>query len=344
MPRSRKNPWLAVNLSMFFPGVGQIYAGERVRGGIIAAMQTGLLAFGFWQLLSPYGNTLVGAGFLFAALIVHVMGLIDTYERMTQTTRIEMKGSAQHDPWFPVFLNHCIPGLGHLFIRKWLIGSGLILMWLFMLRLISGPFKIGLIPLLITLSAMHVFVVKDGKSRRTRISLPVRIFLIFLFLTWCARLSAAYLIVHHFSRPFYIPSASMQPTLRTGDQIIVHETGAHGLKRGDVIVFQDLWNAGDTFVKRVAGLPGDTLQIVQSRILINNRFPNHRILKRQVYTQNGRFGVHSPFVVPESTLFVLGDYSEVSIDSRFFGPVSETSVIGRAYKIVWPPEHIGPIR
>jgi signal peptidase I len=343
MSKSDKNPWLAVNLSMFFPGVGQIYAGERVRGWIIICAQLGLLTFGFWVLFSPYGHTLLGAGFLFAALIIHIMGLIDTYERMMQTRNIEINEEMKRNSWFIVFLTQCIPGLGHLFVRKWMFGVPILLIWIFLIQLTPGYLKVNLLPILIALASLHVLVMNGKFEHMPRLNNTIWIIIAFIFLSWFIRISAAYTLFNQFSKPFFIPSESMEPTLRRGDRIIVHENGKNRLRQGDVVVFANPENE-DVFIKRIAGVAGDTIQITLGRLLINNRFSDHPMLNRKEYTSNGRFATRFPFVVPESALFVLGDNSEVSIDSRFFGPVPETAIIGRAYKIIWPPDRIGPIR
>jgi len=340
--QSLKNPWLAVNLSMFFAGVGQIYAGERIRGWIIVFSQLGLIAFGFWTLFSPYGHTLLGAGFLFAAMLVHVMGIIDTYERVSHREDKKIDESMKKDPWFIVFLTQCIPGLGHLFIRKWKAGIAALLLWILLTRIAPGYLKVNLVPILIAVTVTHIFVIFGTPV--SKLHNQKRMIIGLIFITWFIRFSSAYAIFNHFSRPFHIPSESMEPTLRRGDRIVVQEKSPSDLKAGDVIVFSDQRKDEQIYVKRLVGLPGDTIQILQNRILLNNRFPDQKTLRRTVYTSEGRFGINFPFVVPESTLFVLGDYSDVSIDSRFFGPVPETAVIGRAYKIIWPPDRIGPIR
>ncbi|NQT24556.1 signal peptidase I [candidate division KSB1 bacterium] len=340
--KSIKNPWLAVNLSMFFPGVGQIYAGERTRGWIIFCAQLALLTFGFWVLFSPYGHTLLGAGFLFAALIIHVMGIIDTYERMTLSRDIQINDEAKRNPWFIVFLTQCIPGLGHLLIRKWIWGIPILLLWIFLTRFAPGYLQVNLVPLLITLTSMHILYMFGNFKKR--FSNTTWIIIAFLFLSWFIRFSGAYALFNQFSRPFHIPSASMEPTLRRGDRIIVYDNGTNYLRQGDVIVFADPGTPDDIFIKRIAGMAGDTIQILQGHVLINNKFSNNKTLMRKEYTTEGRFAIKYPFVVPDSMLFVLGDYSDVSVDSRFFGPIPETAVIGRAYKIIWPPDRIGPIK
>jgi signal peptidase I len=72
-------PWLAVNLSMFFPGIGQLYAGERLRGLGFICSQVVVIAIASWSIFSPSGNTVTGLSFLFLSAIIYIFNLFDAY-------------------------------------------------------------------------------------------------------------------------------------------------------------------------------------------------------------------------------------------------------------------------
>jgi len=168
---------------------------------------------------------------------------------------------------------------------------------------------------------------------------------------------------------FFIPSPSMVPTLRPGDRILVDRLAYRfgDVQRGDVVVFTDpsarhddgvvsrvvTWLVeglgvtrpqDDDFVKRVIGLPGDTIEISDGTVLVNGTALDEPYLNTPEDTRS--FG---PVTVPDGDLFVLGDNRLQSADSRFpppegLGFVPIDHVVGRASLIVWPPSRMGRIR
>lgn len=156
---------------------------------------------------------------------------------------------------------------------------------------------------------------------------------------------------------FKIPSGSMEPTLLVGDHILVNKF-LYGVKipflnktlipisdpqRDDVIVFIYPVDTSKDFIKRVIGLPGDTIEISQKQITING-IPYED--KHGVY-RNAQGGgppavplsTMSPISVPEDHLFVMGDNRDHSYDSRFWGFVPLDAVKGKAFIIYWSWPH-----
>jgi signal peptidase I len=130
---------------------------------------------------------------------------------------------------------------------------------------------------------------------------------------------------------FFIPSASMTPTLQPGDQIVVTRYGnpfsAAAPERGDVIVFR---RDGAFYVKRVIGLPGDHVEIRNGRV----RIDGHAVYEH--YIHPSLLQESSPAeILPSGTLFVLGDFRDDSIDSRIWGPIDAAAVAGKARWVVW---------
>ena len=156
---------------------------------------------------------------------------------------------------------------------------------------------------------------------------------------------------------FKIPSGSMEPTLLVGDHILVNKF-LYGIKipfirktlipisepkRNDVIVFIYPVDKSKDFIKRVIGLPGDEIEIIGNRILINGKpFKD----KYGYYPDKGKGGVSQavkahfgPVKVPKDHLFVMGDNRNHSYDSRFWGFVPLESVKGKAFIIYWSWPH-----
>jgi len=152
---------------------------------------------------------------------------------------------------------------------------------------------------------------------------------------------------------FKIPSGSMEPTLLIGDHILVNKF-IYGIKipfirktivpisapeRGDVIVFIYPVDKSKDFIKRVIGLPGDEIKIVDRAIHINGNLYDDR---SGVYVdQVKKFGnpeqksLFGPIVVPKNHFFVMGDNRDHSYDSRYWGFVPSKSIKGKAFMIYW---------
>jgi signal peptidase I len=152
---------------------------------------------------------------------------------------------------------------------------------------------------------------------------------------------------------FKIPSGSMEPTLEIGDHILVNKF-IYGIKipfthlsfgaweqpkRGDVIVFIYPLEPEKDFIKRVVGVPGDTVKIVNKKLLINGAEAQdpHAVYKEDTLLpgdtqKRDNFG---PITVPPGKIFVLGDNRDRSLDSRFWGFVPQEDVKGKAFIIYW---------
>jgi signal peptidase I len=141
---------------------------------------------------------------------------------------------------------------------------------------------------------------------------------------------------------YFIPSGSMEPTLQVNDKVLVNRLSYdfHGVHRGDVIVFKKPPNdyaPGITdLIKRVIGLPGDTVSASGGHVYVNGNLLNEPWLPKGVTT--GNFG---PYTDGKSCYFVMGDNRGNSSDSRDIGCVSGKLIIGRAFMITWPPGRIG---
>ena len=152
---------------------------------------------------------------------------------------------------------------------------------------------------------------------------------------------------------YKIPSGSMKPTLLIGDHILVSKFN-YGIKlplirstllpigtpkRGDIVVFIYPEDRSKDFIKRLIGVPGDTIEIRDKKILINGLpykdkhgvYVDHMIIPGSVQPRDN-FG---PVTVPEKKLFVMGDNRDESYDSRFWGMVDQRDVLGKALIIYW---------
>jgi signal peptidase I len=167
---------------------------------------------------------------------------------------------------------------------------------------------------------------------------------------------------------FYIPSESMVPTLEVGDRVLVNKLSydLHDLHRGDIVVFaaepnREWHRAGiDDLVKRVVALPGETVtQCETNRICIDGKLLQESYLPKGTVTT---MPTQLPYItdvagkkvlvcdrdspsggctVPAGKVFVMGDNRTNSQDARANGPIKESSIVGRVFLRIWPPNRIG---
>lgn len=155
---------------------------------------------------------------------------------------------------------------------------------------------------------------------------------------------AALLLRTFVIQPYYIPSGSMYPTLKVGDKVLVDKLSyhMHGVHRGDVVVFKrppkDYAPDIKDLIKRVIGLPDETISAANGHVYINGRQLNEPWLPKGVTTST--FG---PVHIPNGEFFMMGDNRGNSADSRVIGPVPGNLIVGRAFLIVWPIGRIGTL-
>jgi signal peptidase I len=141
---------------------------------------------------------------------------------------------------------------------------------------------------------------------------------------------------------FYIPSASMDPTLKVGDRVLVNKLSykLHDVNRGDLVVFERPPNEPESeikdLIKRVIALPGENVEGRDGRIFIDGEPLPEDYLPDGVFTTD--FG---PQFVPEDSVFVMGDNRTDSRDSRVFGAISVDLIVGRAFVRVFPLGDLG---
>lgn len=130
------------------------------------------------------------------------------------------------------------------------------------------------------------------------------------------------------------------PFFDAGDQPVRYLFG--GPHRGDVVVFRAPDDSRRDFIKRIIGLPGDTVAIdnASGRVLVNGLPLEEPYAVGRTQCTSTLMGC-GPWVVPPGHYFVLGDNREQSTDSRFFGFVPEDNIIGKALITYWPPEDFG---
>jgi signal peptidase I len=163
-------------------------------------------------------------------------------------------------------------------------------------------------------------------------------------------------------QPFWIPSESMLPTIEVNDRVMVNKLAFNWgePERGDIVVFRDpaepdieqsipeavvrsvLEAVGvrtrgrDDLIKRVIGLPGESVEIQGNHVVIDGSPISEPYLSESVSMAD-----EGPFVVGANEVFVMGDNRQFSFDSRRFGPIAYDDLIGRAFITIWPLSNFG---
>ena len=190
---------------------------------------------------------------------------------------------------------------------------------------------------------------ESTRGRRTR-----RVFLEWAILVVVA-LAIALVIKTFLFQAFYIPSSSMEPTLNIGDRVLVNKLSydLHDVNRGDIIVFEAPPGAGGggikDLVKRVIGLPGETVEAEDGVVLVNRRPLSEPYLASGTTTQFSGVppGCDPPAdgqpgcVVPRDHVLVFGDNRGNSKDGREFGPIDTSTIVGRVFVRIWPIGDVG---
>ncbi|MEM9541895.1 MAG: signal peptidase I [Cyanobacteria bacterium P01_E01_bin.42] len=341
---NRKDPWLGVNFSLFFSGLGQIYAGKIQKGGIFLAVHLGLIVCAIWQIFTPRGSSTLALLYLFLAAILYIINLFDAFRCLDphpNNPRVEKIPRTHKNPWFAVLLSRILPGLGQFYLQKAAIGGlflGLTIIFAF-----ADDFWPILSPIASAIAAWaayHAYIAfpqktppKKGISLVTNIAIAILIGGIltrYIPLGW-----------GHYLEMFVVPSSSMQPTLQIGDRILVTKFARYRPQPGDLVVFVAPERAlaldpklpSDEeifFVKRAIASGGQTVKVTGGLVYVDNRpLSENYILAPPTYEL-------SPQQIPPHSYWVLGDNRDRSFDSHIWGILPAENIIGRAYKIIFP--------
>lgn len=154
------------------------------------------------------------------------------------------------------------------------------------------------------------------------------------------------------AQPYKVQQSSMETTLLPDQYVLVDKLTPRWspYTHGDIIVFDPppSWTAGNgvPFIKRIIGLPGDTVELKDGLVYVNGI----KLVEPYIFKENGvpvrtdpSAGGASQWLVPDGDLLVMGDHRNDSADSRSFGPIEISKVIGRAWLRYWPIDTFGTL-
>lgn len=163
----------------------------------------------------------------------------------------------------------------------------------------------------------------------------------FLELVQVVAISLAIIIpVRYFLvQPFYVKGASMEPNFFDHEYLIIDELSYRFREpnRGDIVVFHYPNDPKNYFIKRVIALPGETVEISDGQVKVyNDGYPNGIVLDERAYLDDIYTAQTRRETLKANEYFVLGDNRASSLDSRYFGPISQDVVVGRVWVRGWP--------
>lgn len=350
-----KEPWLAVNYSLLFPGIGHFYAGYPFRGLFFITL-TIILIVTFLSYLfnlmiwffDNRDNITMNFYLVFSCLlgifIVPIVAHIDSYRTTVKNNSIKFEEirRREKDSWLAVFLSRINIGIGFIYSGNKILGILLLIISLIIITLTDFYFILALLePFL--LCYLYVSTAKRNKSINQIILVSSIIFIFVLF----GIIFNNYFITNFKSNieSRYISSSSMEPTLQVNDKIIINKLIYNSTKpqRGDIIIFEptdSMKKEGfkDVFLKRIIGLPKEKVEIKNNQVYINDQPLEETYIKEKPDYN------YSPIILPPDSYFVLGDNRNNSYDSHYWGFVPRENIIGKATKIYYPFERLGKIK
>ena len=145
-------------------------------------------------------------------------------------------------------------------------------------------------------------------------------------------------------QPVKVEGTSMMPGLTDQERIFInkytYKLSAGSIERDDLVVFHYPYDPSQSYIKRIIGLPGDTIQIEDGAVMVNGAKLNEPYVPAE-YRDHMSLAKE---VVPKDHYFVLGDHRSSSNDSRVWGFVERGEIYGKAVFIYWPPDKIGRVR
>lgn len=176
-------------------------------------------------------------------------------------------------------------------------------------------------------------------------------FVLDIFETLVIALSIFLVVYLFLLQPHQVNGKSMEPNFQSGDYVLTDKISYRfGVpKRGDVVVFQAPASAncpqgtGCDFIKRVIALPNETIEIRSGQFYINSEPLDEEYIPETTATDPGEFMRNRQVTLGESEYFVIGDNRPYSSDSRAWGPIDRSMIVGKAFFRYWPPESMGSI-
>jgi len=333
---NNKEPWFAFAVAMFVPGSGLAYLGNYAIATILFISTIGI---GFIGLLILKSEDIVGMyGWMFlglsAALHLTSAGLTYMVARRKNTLEFESDRKSRKDPHLSYLLSFIWPGFGHIYSRRD-IGYLIAVYYAVFAYALADHLPKILVVAVVILISIHAFAITRDKSRQSlrRRNVLIGLSSVALLLLKSRKIIAIAIFGYHLS-----VGPSMEPTIANGDLILYNNVDGNHIHRGDIVSIKHSEKFDRvSVVKRLIGLPGDTIEISHGLISINRLQ-----IERPIQFSDTAFD--GTILVPADSIYVLGDNPAMSQDSRDVGFIPIAAVKEVAYKIFWPINRMTMLR
>lgn len=325
------NPWLYANYSILLPGLGQIVAGNVLKGLIFFATIVTLILLLVFATFSDYIS--IGVSIILSLLIfiVYVWNIVDSLKYIKNKLINSSQKQKEKNPWIGVFVSQIVSPLGFFYINKWYLGI-LALLLLYLLDYLIKNMILNIVINSILAATMYFVVYKLGSNRKAKTNKHIFIICMTAFVLniFCA-LNAMY-ITNNIASTIVFSGSSMEPVLNDNSYILISKYDKHQIERGDIVLYSArLLDKEKNLLHRAIAFDGETVEIINGHIYVNNQI----VFEDIQVEEKGNFGVNgNVFVVPKNSIFVLGDNSEKSIDSRFLGAIPKENILGKYKKTI----------
>ncbi|GEM_PF-4220384 len=336
-------PWYAACLSTYFPGLGQFYAHRMKRGVILFLLFVVSLISCLWCIFSYDGNIVLGYLLISFSLLIYIISIYDAFH-ITKSQNITHSDILRHqnkDPFLAFLFSSVLPGTGHLYARKWILGISITIFYLMLNMINFGFFYDVTIILLEVLIAYNAYCITKQRyivKKYIIILVSFQVIISFMML-----ICIDYIMPHYRILGFY-EGDSNYPTLQDGDLLLCDVRMENGIKRGDFVSIEGMISKQlQVIVKRVVALENETIEIVDGAIIINNQKLSSDSLTRFRYVidSTSKYALPGhPETIAQNNIFVLGDNSQYSTDSRHFGQIDTRNIKNICYKVLWPLSRI----
>ena len=303
---------------------------------------TPYITWGFWKLVLP----------IIAGWDAFKITKKSLYKNNLVPVKVKRK-----DPWLAVFLSLLFPGLGFIYLRKWMffllyLFLGITIIW----GISDSHIALSIAVLVDVLGIIHTYYLaaKNQKYSFRLITVFTVFFVLFTFFL--------HLAIPNFMNKYVVcgitpeSGQSMEPTLRVNDQC-VGSVIAYILddpKPDDIVLTRNIYyrDREIPFIKRVVAVEGQTVHIKDFDIYVDGKkfYPGNQQFGEQASPKSlgyrikspdfYKFAVQEPYKVPPSCYFLLGDFLPNSLDSRQFGAVKRDEIQSKIIKILWPPSRM----